>query len=98
MSNECAADLKESLDSHCVNRGPISDSGEKRYEAQISRMELINASALPRTIHAFRSFGFAAAIGSREVLKRSLGISLDGLAALVPVGRADFAVLLLIRG
>lgn len=55
-------------------------------------MKSVDASALPRTIHAIR---LARGVGGGEVLKRCLGVSLDGLATLVPVSGADFTVLLL---
>ena len=62
-------------------------------------MESVDASALPRTIHAIRAAsGFARGIGGGEVLKGCLGISLDGLATFMPVGGANFAVFLLQGG
>lgn len=56
-------------------------------------MRSIDTSALPRTVHATALA--VRGIAGREVFKRCLGVSLDGLAALLPVGRANFAVLLL---
>ncbi len=59
-------------------------------------MESVDASALPRTIHAITAAsGLARGVGGGEVLKGCLGISLDGLATFVPVGGANFTVFLL---
>lgn len=61
-------------------------------------MESVDASALPRTIHAIRgATGLARGTGGGEVLKGCLGISLDSLAALMPVGGANFTVFLLMK-
>ena len=70
----------------------LLSTGNRQENQNISLVELVDTSALPRTVHAV---ALSSSISGREVFKRCLGVSLDGLATLLPVGRANFAVLLL---
>ena len=68
------------------------DTDHEKGRESSALVRSIDTSALPRTVHAV---ALSSSISGREVFKRCLGVSLDGLATLLPVGRANFAVLLL---
>ena len=70
----------------------IEDTDHEKGRESSALVRSIDTSALPRTVHAV---ALSSSISGREVFKRCLGVSLDGLATLLPVGRANFAVLLL---
>ncbi len=63
---------------------------EKSVRNQLELLNLVDAGALPRTVRTIR-------VNRREVLLRALRVRLQGLGALLPVCRADLAVLLLQR-